>query len=257
LDQLVPVVGKIMESYYPDVLKQSDYIAKVVRSEEDRFGETLDGGLNLLNSLIADLKKQGGSQIAGADAFKLYDTYGFPVELTEEYADDQGITVDEDGFKAEMQKQKDRARNARGKQKAMGLQHDLLINVTTPSQYVGYTQLETKSQLTELVVDDQLADEATTGTAEAMFDTTPFYAEMGGQVADKGDIYDLDGNVVAHVADVQHAPNGQNLHTLTVVAPLKKGTTYELRVDAKFHSKVEKNHTATHLLDKALREVFG
>lgn len=137
LDQLVPVVGQIMQAYYPEVLEQSDYIAKVVRSEEDRFGETLTDGLNLLNSLIADLKQQGGNQIAGADAFKLYDTYGFPVELTEEYADDQGITVDEAGFKAEMQKQKDRARNARGKQKAMGLQHDLLINVKTPSEYVA------------------------------------------------------------------------------------------------------------------------
>jgi len=90
-----------------------------------------------------------------------------------------------------------------------------------------------------------------------MFDTTPFYAEMGGQVADKGDVYDLDGQVVAHVTDVQHAPNGQNLHTLDVLVPLKKGTTYELKIDQVFHSKVEKNHTATHLLDKALREVFG
>ncbi|MGX6428158.1 alanine--tRNA ligase [Levilactobacillus yonginensis] len=258
LDQLVPVVGEIMQSYYPDVLKQADYIAKIVRSEEDRFGETLNDGLNLLNSVIADLKEQGGTQIDGADAFKLYDTYGFPVELTEEYADDQGITVDQDGFKAEMQKQKDRARNARGKQTAMGLQHDLLINVKTPSEYVGYTELETTSTLTELVVDDQLADEAPAGaTVEAMFDTTPFYAEMGGQVADKGDILTSDGTVVAHVADVQHAPNGQNLHTLTLVASMKKGTTYELKVDRKFHSKVEKNHTATHLLDKALREVFG
>ncbi|MGP4116032.1 alanine--tRNA ligase [Levilactobacillus zymae] len=257
LDQLVPIVGEIMQSYYPEVLKQKDYIAKIVRSEEDRFGETLTGGLDLLNGLIADLKKTGGKQIAGPDAFKLYDTYGFPVELTQEYAIDQGVTVDQDGFKAEMQKQKDRARNARGKQKAMGLQHDLLINVKTPSEYVGYTQLETHSKLTELVVDDQLADEAVSGTAEAMFDTTPFYAEMGGQVADHGDIYDLEGHVVAHVKDVQHAPNGQNLHTLDVVSPLKKGVTYDLKVDQVFHSKVEKNHTATHLLDKALREVFG
>ncbi|HIW71849.1 MAG TPA: alanine--tRNA ligase [Candidatus Levilactobacillus faecigallinarum] len=257
LDQLVPIVGQIMESYYPEVLKQSDYIAKIVRSEEDRFGETLNGGLDLLNGLIADLKKTGGKQIDGADAFKLYDTYGFPVELTQEYAIDQGISVDQDGFKAEMQKQKDRARNARGKQKAMGLQHDLLINVTTPSEYVGYDQLATTSKLTELVVNDQLADEAVSGTAEAMFDTTPFYAEMGGQVADKGNIYDLDGSVVAKVTDVQHAPNGQNLHTLDVVKPLQKGATYQLKIDRVFHSKVEKNHTATHLLDKALRNVFG
>ena len=257
LDQLVPVVGQIMQAYYPEVLEQSDYIAKVVRSEEDRFGETLTDGLNLLNSLIADLKQQGGNQIAGADAFKLYDTYGFPVELTEEYADDQGITVDEAGFKAEMQKQKDRARNARGKQKAMGLQHDLLINVKTPSEYVGYTQLATTSKLTVLVAGDELVDHVTSGTAEAMFDVTPFYAEMGGQVADKGDILDEAGHVVAHVADVQHAPNGQNLHTLTLVAPMETGATYQLKVDTIFHSKVEKNHTATHLLDKALREVFG
>lgn len=258
LYKLVPVVGEAMKAYYPEVLQNSDYIAQVVKSEEDRFNETLSDGLNLLNSLIAETKKSGKSEIDGAEAFKLYDTYGFPVELTREYAFDDHITVDEDGFKAEMKKQRDRARKARNTDNSMGVQSDVLVGVKSSSEYVGYTQLEVENaKITDIVADGKLTDATEGEVAQVIFDKTPFYAEMGGQVADKGDVLDENGNLIATVEDVQHAPNGQNLHTLKLHRGIKVGDQMTLKVDAHFHSKVEKNHTATHLLDQALRNVFG
>ncbi len=258
LYKLVPVVGEIMKSYYPEVLEQKDYLAKVIHSEEKRFNETLSDGLQLLNELIDNLKESNKDTVDGKDAFKLYDTYGFPFEMTKEYLEDAGYSVDEDGFKSEMKKQKDRARNARGDDKSMGVQRDLLIEIKTPSKYVGYTQLEVKdAELLDIIVDEKLVDSVNDGVAEVIFDETPFYAEMGGQVADKGVIEDENGEVVAKVTDVQHAPNGQNLHTIDVVKPLQKGNKYYLKVDEQFHRLVENNHTATHLLDQSLRNVLG
>ncbi|WP_282802350.1 alanine--tRNA ligase [Secundilactobacillus kimchicus] len=258
LYKLVPVVGEAMKAYYPEVLKNSDYIAEVVKSEEDRFNETLTDGLTLLNELIAETKKGQQKKIDGAEAFKLYDTYGFPVELTREYAADEGIAVDEAGFEAEMQKQRDRARSARKDENAMGVQSDLLIGIKTPSEYVGYTQLHVEAaRVTDIIANGEIVDQASAGYAQVIFDKTPFYAEMGGQVADQGTVKTADGQLVADVTDVQHAPNGQNLHTLKLVAPIQVGDEFALDVDRHFHSKVEKNHTATHLLDQALRNVFG
>lgn len=258
LYKLVPVVGEAMKAYYPEVLQNSDYIAQVVKSEEDRFNETLNDGLNLLNSLIDETKQNGKSEIDGAEAFKLYDTYGFPVELTREYAFDENIKVDEEGFKAEMKKQRDRARKARNADNSMGVQSDVLVGVKSPSEYVGYTQLEVENaKITDIVADGELTDATEGEVAQVIFDKTPFYAEMGGQVADKGDVLDENGNLIATVTDVQHAPNGQNIHTLKLHRGIKVGDQMTLKVDAHFHSKVEKNHTATHLLDQALRNVFG
>ncbi|TMT00875.1 alanine--tRNA ligase [Apilactobacillus kunkeei] len=258
LYQLVPVVGEIMKSYYPEVLEQKDYLEKVIHSEEKRFNETLADGLQLLGELMDNLKKTNQKTVEGKDAFKLYDTYGFPLEMTKEYLEDAGFAVDETGFKAEMQKQKERARNARGNDKSMGVQRDLLIDIKTPSEYVGYSQLEVEdAKLLDIIVDEKLVDRASAGEAEVIFDKTPFYAEMGGQVADQGTIVDEDGNLCAKVNDVQHAPNGQNLHNVEVITSLSKDHQYKLSVDRKFHALVEHNHTATHLLDQSLRNVLG
>ncbi|MBW1605785.1 alanine--tRNA ligase [Lactobacillus sp. Sy-1] len=258
LYKLVPVVGEIMKSHYPDVLKNADYIEKVVKSEENRFNDTLSDGLDLLNDLMDKVRASNEKQMSGADAFKLYDTYGFPFELTQEYLTDAGMSVDAEGFKNEMQKQKDRARNARDDGNAMAIQRDLLVDIKTPSKYVGYTQLTVdKAKLEDIVFDEKLVDSVKAGKAELIFDQTPFYAEMGGQVADQGVIEDQAGNLVAKVIDVQHAPNNQNLHTVELVEPMKKGELYKLVVDRSFHSKVEKNHTATHLLDQSLRNILG
>lgn len=260
LAKMVPTVGKIMEDYYPDVLKNADYIASVIKSEEDRFSATLNGGLNLLNNVIAEAKENKTNVIDGQTAFKLYDTYGFPIELTKEYAEDEGLTVDEKGFQAAMTEQQNRARNARDMDNGMGVQTDLWTSFKEDSKYVGYTDLTVdNAKVIGLAHDGKQADEAQPGdqNIELIFDVTPFYAEMGGQVADTGDIIDNYGKKVGRVVDVQHAPNQQNLHRVELTAPIKKGARYKLVVDRIRHLKIEKNHTATHLLDQALRNVLG
>lgn len=260
LAKMVPTVGKIMEDYYPDVLKNADYIASVIESEEDRFSATLNGGLNLLNNVIAEAKENKTNEIDGRTAFKLYDTYGFPIELTKEYAEDEGLTVDEKGFQAAMTEQQNRARNARDMDNGMGVQTDLWTSFKEDSRYVGYTDLTVdNAKVIGLAHDGQQADEVQPDdkNIELIFDVTPFYAEMGGQVADTGDIIDNYGKKVGRVVDVQHAPNQQNLHRVELTAPIKKGARYKLVVDRIRHLKIEKNHTATHLLDQALRNVLG
>ncbi|TWW12936.1 alanine--tRNA ligase [Dellaglioa algida] len=259
LTQLVPVVGNIMKDYYPEVLEQAEYISKIVRSEEERFNETLKDGLQLLNNLIETTKAENKSELSGAGVFKLYDTYGFPFELTKEYAEDEGLSVDQEGFNAEMQQQKERARAARGNAKSMGVQNGLLTDIKTVSEYVGYTHPDVnETEIVDLIVDNELVDTIKPGdNAQVIFSKTPFYAEMGGQVADKGTVKDTNGNVIAEVEDVQHAPNGQNLHAIKVLTPMKKNQLVSLEINQDFHKKVEKNHTATHLLDQALRDVLG
>ena len=198
LAKMVPTVGKIMEDYYPDVLKNADYIASVIESEEDRFSATLNGGLNLLNNVIAEAKENKTNEIDGRTAFKLYDTYGFPIELTKEYAEDEGLTVDEKGFQAAMTEQQNRARNARDMDNGMGVQTDLWTSFKEDSKYVGYTDLAVdNAKVIGLAHDGQQADEAQPGdkNIELIFDVTPFYAEMGGQVADTGDIIDNYGKI--------------------------------------------------------------
>lgn len=257
LYKLVPVVGQIMEAAYPEVLEQADYIAKVVRDEEDRFNVTLKDGMELMDNLVQETKAQGKDTLPGKPVFKLYDTYGFPLELTQEYAADSNLKVDQAGFEKEMQAQKDRARAARSDAKSMGVQDALLTDIKTPSEYVGYETLSTTGVLKDIIVKDQIINKIPSGRARMIFSQTPFYAEMGGQVADTGVIKDQAGNVVAEVTDVQHAPNGQNMHTVEVQAAMVSGQEYQLEVNVKRHNKVKKNHTATHLLDQALRDVLG
>lgn len=260
LYKMVKTVGQIMESYYPEVLKNAAYIADVVKSEEERFSATLNDGLNLLNQVLETTKEQHLSKVDGASAFKLYDTYGFPFELTREYAMDAGLDVDEEGFEVEMKQQQARARNARSDEKSMGVQSDLWTDFKDDSKYVGYTQLNVAdAKVIALAQNDQLVDaaEVSDQPVQMVFDQTPFYAEMGGQVADTGAITDHNGTLIGRVVDVQHAPNGQNLHSVQLSQPVKKGTRYQLTVDRQRHLKIEKNHTSTHLLDQALRNVLG
>lgn len=257
LYKLVAIVGQIMQSHYPEVLEQAEFIAKVVRMEEDRFNETLKDGLQLLNEMIAQAKKNKASKLSGKIAFKLYDTYGFPLELTTEYAKEQDLVVDEAEFEDQMKQQKERARAARSNAKSMGVQNALLTDIKTESKYVGYEKLVTNAVLKDIIFGDKLSKVAKDGKADLIFSETPFYAEMGGQVADQGIIEDENGNIVAKVTDVQHAPNGQNMHTVEILRPISVGNEYKLIVDDAFHNKVRKNHTATHLLDQALRDVLG
>ena len=257
LYKLVPVVGEIMVSYYPEVLQQKDFIEKVVRTEEERFHETINEGLSMLNEVIKEVKDAKGNTLDGKIIFKLYDTFGFPVELTEEVAEDEGLKVDHAGFETEMEAQRERARSARSKETSMGVQSALLTDIKVESKFVGYTELTHDSELFVIIQGDALVNEASAGTAELIFAETPFYAEMGGQIADRGYVKNTAGEVVANVVDVKKAPNGQFLHKVEVLAPLAEGQIYQLQVDERMRTRILKNHTATHLLHRALKDVLG
>ncbi|EOB3522791.1 alanine--tRNA ligase [Enterococcus faecalis] len=257
LYKLVPVVGEIMVSYYPEVLQQKDFIEKVVRTEEERFHETINEGLSMLNEVIKEVKDAKGDTLDGKIIFKFYDTFGFPVELTEEVAEDEGLKVDHAGFETEMEAQRERARSARSKETSMGVQSALLTDIKVESKFVGYTELTHDSELFVIIQGDALVNEASAGTAELIFAETPFYAEMGGQIADRGYVKNTAGKVVANVVDVKKAPNGQFLHKVEVLAPLAEGQIYQLQVDERMRTRILKNHTATHLLHRALKDVLG
>ena len=257
LYKLVPVVGKIMESYYPEVLANKDFIERVIHNEENRFHETINEGLSILEETIAKTKAAGKTELAGADIFKLYDTYGFPVELTEEVAEDENLTVDHKGFAAEMEEQRNRARAARTDEASMAVQLPLLTDLKVESKFTGYDSLVGDSVLEVIVQDSEEVTKAKSGVAQLIFAASPFYAEMGGQIGDHGQILTADGTVVANVTDVKKAPNGQALHVVDIVAPIEEGKTYHLAVDAEMRRKLIKNHSATHLLHRALKDVLG
>jgi alanyl-tRNA synthetase len=257
LYKLVPVVGEIMESYYPEILQQQEFIEKMVRTEEERFHETINEGLTMLNEVIASVKAENGTTLAGNSIFKLYDTYGFPVELTEEVAEDEGLKVDHEGFEKEMAAQRERARAARSKEASMGVQSALLTDIKVASEFVGYTTTENQSELVVIIQNDRLINTVAEGTADLIFAQTPFYAEMGGQIADHGTIENQKGEVLANVIDVKKAPNGQFLHKVEIIGQLSEGEVYQLKVDQKMRNRILKNHTATHLLHRALKDVLG
>lgn len=256
LYKLVETVGNIMESYYPEVLEKRDFIEKIVKREEETFARTIDAGSGHLEELLADLKAAGKDTLEGKDIFKLYDTYGFPVELTEELAEDAGYKIDHEGFKVAMKEQQDRARAAVVKGGSMGMQNETLAGITESSTFV-YGQNSLDAKLEVIIAHNERTEAVSEGQALLVFDQTPFYAEMGGQVADRGVIKNASGDVVATVVDVQKAPNGQPLHTVELSASISLGQTYTLEIDTNRRRGVEKNHTATHLLHAALHNVIG
>ena len=256
LYQLVDVVATIMEPYYPNVKEKADFIARVIKSEEERFHETLEEGLSILNQLI-EASKASNEMISGADAFKLYDTYGFPIELTEEITQDAQLEIDMESFNAHMEAQRERARKARQNNQSMQVQSEVLKSIRTVSRFVGYQTLQTESVITDIIVDGQRQEKVDAGqTIYFVMDQTPFYAVSGGQIADKGIIQSDEFEI--EVSEVIKAPNGQHLHT----GQIKFGQVYE---DAIVHAYVNeterkaimKNHSATHLLHAALKQVLG
>ncbi|WP_277296042.1 alanine--tRNA ligase [Streptococcus hyointestinalis] len=256
LYKLVPTVGQIMESYYPEVLEKRDFIEKIIKREEETFARTIDAGSNMLDDLLSELKAENKDTLDGKNIFKLYDTYGFPVELTEELAEDAGFKIDHEGFEKAMKEQQERARASVVKGGSMGMQNETLSGITEPSNF-DYERQELDATLSVIVADNERTEMVSEGEALLVFDQTPFYAEMGGQVADHGVIQNAKGELVAQVTDVQKAPNGQALHTVEVRASLAVGETYHLVIDKTRRQRVMKNHTATHLLHAALHNVIG
>jgi alanyl-tRNA synthetase len=255
--ELVPVVGEIMHDFYPEVKDKTEFIQKVIKNEEERFHETLHEGLSILGNVIKKEKEKGSDTISGSDVFRLYDTYGFPVELTEEYAEEEGMKVDHAGFETEMELQRERARSARQDVGSMQVQGGVLGDIVVESEFVGYNQLETSSTVVAIVKNGEIVDEAFSGDeVQLILDVTPFYAESGGQIADRG-LINAEG-VTASVKDVQKAPNGQNLHKAVVnTGILKTNAKVTATVNQDNRVQIIKNHTATHLLHQALKDVLG
>ena len=246
------------EGEYKDLRQKQDYITKVIRTEEENFAKTIDGGMKIFADLLAQHKAKGETQFSGADAFKLYDTYGFPVDLTEEMVKDEDMTLDREGFEKEMEAQRVRARAAREALGDLGWSGVDFGKEVPATLFEGYDKTALDgAKVVAIVAEDQLVDEIIPGTdAIVVLDRTPFYAEQGGQVADHGVI--TAGEAVYQVKDVQKNKGGKFMHYGKLTAgSLKVGDTVSAAIDADRRKAVMRAHTATHLLDKALRTVLG
>lgn len=255
--ELTPTVGEVMGSYYSEIIEKREFIEKVIRTEEERFHETLSDGLSILAELCQKARVEGRIEISGPDAFKLYDTYGFPFDLTEDYAAEQGMTVDRAGFDASMQEQRVRARSARQETESMKVQGGPLADYMEKSEFVGYDALTAEVRVLAIVANHAFVDVA--GVDEkvlVVFDRTPFYAESGGQVSDRG-LLTAKG-LKAEVSGLSKAPHGQSVHQVTLTnGLLRVGDIVTASVNASERSDIIRNHTATHLLHKALKQVLG
>lgn len=255
--ELTQQVADVMGVYYPEVVEKREFIAKVIKTEEERFHETLSDGLAILADISEQAKANGQNMISGSDAFKLYDTYGFPFDLTEDYAAEHGLTVDREGFDQAMEEQRNRARSARQDNASMKIQGGAISELTVKSEFVGYNDLVTEAEVVAIIRDEQMVDSVSEGdTCQVVLDRTPFYAESGGQVSDEGIL--RGESVFAKVKGLFKAPLGQHVHMVTIDSgELRVGDHIKAEVDKTSREAIVKNHTATHLLHKALKEVLG
>ena len=262
LVDLVETVIQSSESAYPELREHDAYIKKVIGTEEAKFARTIDAGMNILNNMIDRLEKAHQKLLSGMDAFKLNDTFGFPLDLTKEIAAEQGLEIDEDGFHAEMKKQKERARAERLKKNISGWSEDLFGALEAePTVFTGYDTLTDKGTVVALSDEETLTDaiatdeEAKDGVL-VVLDKTPFYAEMGGQAADHGVLNGAECSL--RVLDVKKTPKGYYVHTCVLESGIVKvGDVLTAQVDKGYRMAIARNHTATHLLQAALREVLG
>ena len=258
LYQILDTVIHENEGEYKDLRQKQDYITKVVRTEEENFAKTIDGGMKIFADLLAEHKVKGETQFSGKDAFKLYDTYGFPVDLTEEMVQDEGMTLDRVAFDEEMEAQRVRARKAREALGDLGWSGVEFGKEIPSTVFDGYDKTEiTGAKVVAIVAEDQLVDEIVSGMeAIVVLDTTPFYAEMGGQVADHGTI--TAEGMTYNVTDVQKNKGGKFMHYGKLTqGSLKVGDTVTATIDVDRRKAIMRAHTATHLLDKVLRTVLG
>ncbi len=269
LTELVDTVIKSSEQGYPELREHEDYIKKVIGTEEERFGRTIDTGLAILNNMIdkvqtEQIKSEGKLVLSGSDVFKLNDTFGFPLDLTKEIAAEAGVEVDEDAFHVEMNKQRERARSERMAKDISGWSADLFGELTAePTRFDGYDTLSEAATVIALSDGDELVDAIATDAAGesksgvlVVLDHTPFYAEMGGQVADHGII--TSGDAKLKVTQVKKTPKGYFVHTCELLdGTIRTGDPVTAAVDEARRMAICRNHTATHLLQKALREVLG
>ncbi len=244
---------------YPELDEKKDFIFKVLTQEEEKFGKTIDQGLSILGEMEAEMEGKGQKVLSGDNAFKLYDTYGFPIDLTREILEEKGFSIDEDGFAAAMEVQRKTARAARKTTNYMGADVTVYesIDPAITSEFVGYDRLEEDAKVLVLTTETELAEALSDGEiGTVIVDRTPFYATMGGQQGDKGEIRTASGTF--RVEDTVKLSGGKVGHIGKMTSGMiKNGDTAAMCVDAELRAKTCKNHSATHLMQKALREVLG
>ncbi len=240
---------------YPELSEKMEKILKVIAIEEEKFDATVDAGLAILSELIEKAKAAGADTLSGDDAFKLYDTFGFPIDLTREIAGEAGLAIDDDKFKALMQEQRDRARAARGNISGWSDSSKDLLNGLPKTAFVGYTEDHCDAKVLAILVDEGMVDEVSEGEFTLILDKTPFYGEGGGQVGDEGAICTSD--VMAKVLDTKKT-DGIYLHICSIVTgSIRVGDTVMAQIDCQRRRSIMRNHSAAHLLQNALREVLG
>ena len=262
LTDLVDTVIISSEVGYPELREHESYIKKVIGTEEERFYKTIDSGMNILNGMIQHLHETNKKILSGLDVFKLNDTFGFPLDLTKEIAAEAGLGIDEAAFHVEMTRQRERARAERLAKDISGWSEDLFGELNAePTEFDGYDVLKETAKVLALSDGEELNDAVSTDYEErenvlVVLDRTPFYAEMGGQVADHG--YLTSGTANLKVNQVKKTPKGFYVHTCTLLdGTIRVGDTVTAAVDEQRRASICRNHTATHLMQKALREVLG
>ena len=259
LADLSSTVINLSKDGYPELEEKKAMIFKVLSEEEDKFNKTIDQGLAILAEMEEKMSAEGTRVLSGADAFKLYDTYGFPVDLTKEILEEKGMEVDEEGFAASMKEQKEKARKARKTTNYMGADVTVYqsIDAAITTKFVGYDRLVHDSKITVLTTEDEIVEALTDGQrGTVLVEETPFYGTMGGQQGDVGTIVSAGGEF--KVEDTIHLQGGKVGHVgVMVKGMLQTGETVALKVCEKNRRLTEKNHSATHLLQKALRKVLG
>ena len=259
LKDIVKTVVDCNKCEYNELEEKYDYIVKVLTTEEKNFNSTIDRGMKILDDYIEEMNSNGKKVLDGESCFKLSDTYGFPIDLTREILEEKGMSVDEEGYNACMDKQRETARTARGGSKYMGADETVFhkMDKTFSTTFTGYDTLNGESEIKYLATDDELIEDAGVGSEVYMVcGETPFYAESGGQVGDKGVISTVSGK--AEVLDVQKVVAGKFAHKIKVTeGALSVGQKVELHVDKRNRNDIMRNHSAAHLLQAALREVLG
>ena len=256
LYKIAKIVARESVSAYPELEEKFDYIEKVIKTEEERFSKTIDQGLVILNDYISEIKASGKNTLSGEQAFMLYDTFGFPIDLTREITEEQLIEIDEKGFETLMEEQKEKARRARGDMEDAAWDEDIFMQIKGDTKFDGYANYTLDAKVLALAAGGELKDTVDTGSAvTVLLNTTPFYAESGGQVGDSGYITAPGGKI--RVTDTKKQ-NGKFLHHGTVESgTIKVGDSVSASIDAERREAIRRNHSAAHLLQAALKKVLG
>lgn len=251
MEELVNSVVITMKEYYPELSKNEENIKEIIKKEEELFEKTLMSGEKKLNEMLNNVE---GNKLPGSDAFKLYDTYGFPFELTLEYLEEKGYTVEKEEFIKCMNIQKEMSRNSRKEEASMNIQNEALLNFKEESIFTGYNDYQTDTEVIALIKGDKLVEELT-DTGYVILKETPFYSEMGGQVSDTGYIYNE--HLKAEVIEMITSPNHQHVHIVNITeGSIKLHDKLTARINVKKRESIEKNHSATHLLHQSLKEAL-